>query len=257
MYRLFLGLIFLLLAAATPAWSQAAQGLACQMPEDAVTPSSPLSNTAAALSKTHALDILALGSGSTVGDSGNAAGPALSIQTPQRSFPYRMVEALHGMRPGVQFNLTVQGGKSMTAEEMLAILKREIQVHHYDIVLWQTGTVEAVHGVRPDALRGVLEDGADAVAQVHADLVLIDPQFSRFLRANVDVGPYETVLRQLTSSPEVTLFPRFDLTQTWVGTGEVDLERVSRDQRDKTIGLLNDCLGQALARFVLAGVAEH
>ena len=51
----------------------------------------------------------------------------------------------------------------------------------------------------------------------------------------------------------VTLFHRFDLTQSWVTSGQVDLERVSREQRDKTIGLLNDCLGEALARYVLAG----
>jgi hypothetical protein len=61
----------------------------------------------------------------------------------------------------------------------------------------------------------------------------------------------------MTNTPGVTLFHRFDLTQAWVYSGQVDLERVSRDQRDKTISMLNDCLGQALARYVLGGVAEH
>ena len=56
-------------------------------------------------------------------------------------------------------------------------------------MLWQTGTVEAVQGLRPDVLRGVLQDGADAAEDAHADLVLIDPQFSRFLRANADLEP--------------------------------------------------------------------
>jgi hypothetical protein len=87
--------------------------------------------------------------------------------------------------------------------------------------------------------------------------VLIDPQFSRFLRANADLNPYETVLEQMTDTQAATLFHRFDLTQGWVNSGQVDLERVSRDERDKTIALLNDCLGQALARYVLAGAAEH
>ena len=83
--------------------------------------------------------------------------------------------------------------------------------------------------------------------------MLIDPQFSRFLRANADLSPYETVLMQMTNTPAVTLFHRFDLTQAWINTGQVDLERVSRDMRDKTIAALNDCLGEALARYVLAG----
>jgi hypothetical protein len=140
---------------------------------------------------------------------------------------------------------------------MLPILRDELTTHHYDLVLWQTGTVEAVHGLRPDILHGVLQDGADAVASAHADLVLIDPQFSRFLRANADLNPYETVLEQMADSLAVTLFHRFDLTQGWVNSGQVDLERVDRDKRDTTIALLNDCLGQALARYVLAGAAEH
>ncbi len=145
----------------------------------------------------------------------------------------------------------------MTADVMLPILRDELSAHHYDLVLWQTGTVEAVHGVRPDLFAGTLQDGADAVADAHADLVLIDPQFSRFLRANVDLSPYETVLAQTTNMQAVTLFRRFDLTKEWVTSGQLDLERVSREQRDKTIASLSDCLGQALARYVLAGASEH
>jgi hypothetical protein len=226
------------------------------MPTDLITPTVPLARVAAALSK-GSLNILALGSGSTVGDSGGSNGPALMIQTPEHSFPYQTVEMLRSMRPDLQFNLTVEGGRSMTAEAMLPILRRELAAQQYQLILWQTGTVEAVHGVRPDALRSVLQDGVDAAEQAEADLVLIDPQYSRFLRANVDISPYETVLEQMASTPAVTLFHRNDLTQEWVNSGQVDLERVSLELRDKTVMLLNDCLGQALARYLLTGAAEH
>jgi acyl-CoA thioesterase I len=252
-----LACLALFLIAVTPAWSQVESGLGCDMPPELTTPSAPLTRVAAALASKGGLDILALGSGSTVGESGASGGAALSYRTPERSFPYRMVAALRAMRPGFRFDLTVQGGRNMTADMMLPILRQELASHPYNLVLWQTGTVEAVHGLRPDVLHGVLEDGADAAESAHADLVLIDPQFSRFLRANADLGPYETVLDQITDSQAVTLFHRFDLTQGWVTSGQVDLERVSREQRDKTIGLLNDCLGEALARYVLAGAAEH
>lgn len=256
MQRLPLACLLLTLFAATPAWSDTQDGLACDMPTDLVTPSAPLSHAAAALSK-GSLSILAIGSGSTVGDNGGSNGPALMVQTPEHSFPYEMLEALQSMRPAARFNLVVQGGRSMTAEAMLPILQHELATHQYQLVLWQTGTVEAVHGVRPDALRSVLQDGADAAEQAQADLVLIDPQYSRFLRANADISPYETVLEQMASTAAVTLFHRYDLTQEWVNNAQVDLERVSPDLRDKTVMLLNDCLGQALARFVLAGAGEH
>jgi acyl-CoA thioesterase-1 len=260
MQRLLLACLFLSLTGSAPAWSQAAQPqagtpLECAIPPDLTTPSAPLNRFAAAITAKKNVEILALGSGSTVGESGGSGGQ--KFHTPEQSFPYKMVEALRGMKPGVRFNLTVKGGRSMTAESMLPILRQELMDHHYDLVLWQTGTVEAVQGMRPDALRGVLQDGADAAEEAQADLVLIDPQYSRFLRANADLNPYETVLDQLTNSSAATLFHRFDLTQSWVDSGQVDLERVNPDQRDKAIALLNDCLGQALAKFVLAGAEAH
>lgn len=251
------GFALLVLVAVHPALSRAGTPLACEMPPGQTTPSAALTNAAAALTAKNGLDILALGSGSTVGDSAGLGGPALEFHAPEKSYPIRMLDALRALHPAAGFNLTVQGGRGLTAVEMLPILQRELSAHHYDVVLWQTGTVEAVHGVRPDALRSVLEDGIDAAAKSKTDLVLIDPQFSRFLRANVDLGPYETVLRQVTDTSGVTLFPRLDITREWVNSGQVDLERVDKDQRDATIALLNECLGQALARYVLTGAGEH
>jgi acyl-CoA thioesterase I len=257
MQRLLIVCLVLTLAVARPARSQTADGKACDMPTDLTTPSEPLTRVAAALAAKGGLDILALGSGSTIGQSGGSHGPAMMTQTAVKSFPYLMEDALRAMRPSLKFNLTVQGGRNMTADAMLAILRKELAAHHYDLVLWQTGTVEAVQGLRPDVLRGVLQDGVDAVTAANADLVLIDPQFSRFLRANADLNPYETVLTQMASTQAVTLFHRFDLTQGWVNNGQIDVERVARDKRDTTIALLHECLGQALAQYVLTGGAAH
>jgi hypothetical protein len=254
MQWLSVGLAFLSLFVLDSA--RAAGGLACDMPPDLLTPAEKLPHVAAALAK-GSVDIFALGSGSTVGDASGAGGPQFAFHAPDASFPHRMIEALQALRPGVHFAITVDGGRNMTAEAMLPLLRQALATHHYDMVLWQTGTVEAVHGLRTEGLRGVLQDGADQAAAAGVDLVLIDPQFSRFLRANADVSPYETVLQQVAGGAGVTLFPRFDLTQLWVGNGQVDLERVSRDQRDKTIELLNTCLGEALARYMLEGAEAH
>jgi acyl-CoA thioesterase-1 len=254
MQRLPIGFAFLTLFVINSA--RAAAGPACDMPTDLTVPTDTLPHVAAALAN-HSVNILALGSGSTVGDAGAASGPAFAFHAPEASFPRKMVEALQAMRPGVRFQLVVQGGRNMTAEEMLPLMQRELAARHYDLVLWQTGTVEAVHGLRTDSLRSVLQDGIDAAAQAKVDLVLIDPQFSRFLRANADVSPYQTVLAQVAGDPGVTLFHRFDLTQLWVNNGQIDLERTSREQRDKTIILLNTCLGEALARYILEGVDAH
>ncbi|HET6606903.1 MAG TPA: hypothetical protein VFG62_09560 [Rhodopila sp.] len=244
---------------AAPAWAEGGAGpspkLPCEIPAEFTTPSVPLISVAAALSAGRPVEVLALGSGSTVGEVGTSTGKAFAGKTPGASFPYRMIEALHALRPDARFKLTVAGGRNMSAEEMLTELHKRLGAHRYDLLIWQTGTVEAVRGLRPEALHDVLEQGIDEATEKHVDVLLVDPQFSRFLRANIDLEPYEWVMRQTADHEGVGLFRRLALTQTWVDSGEVDLERVSREQRDKTIGLLNVCLGRALADYVLAGAA--
>jgi hypothetical protein len=230
--------------------------LACSLPDDLVTPDIALPRVAAALAAGHVVEVLAVGSGSTVGDATGNVGPAFVYRHPTTSFPYRMIEALQAFRPEARFNLTVRGGRDMTAEVMEDVVQKELAAHHYDLVVWQTGTVEAVRGLRPDTLREALEDGIEAAAAEGADVVVVDPQFSRFLRANTDVGPYETTLQQAASMNGAALFHRFDLTEGWSDSGAIDLERAKPSARDQTITTLNICLGRALAKFVLTGAAD-
>lgn len=81
------------------------------MPSDLTTPSAPLPRVAAALAAKRGLNILALGSGSTVGESGGSGGPALTFRAPERSFPYQMAAALRAMRParpGDDFTISIR-----------------------------------------------------------------------------------------------------------------------------------------------------
>jgi acyl-CoA thioesterase-1 len=242
--------------AGKPATFDAAGSEACNLPAELITPDIPLPRVAAALTTGKPVDVLAIGSGSTVGDAGGSAGPAFAYRNPTASFPYRMIEALQALRANAQFTLTVKGGRDMTTDTMLEVLRQALAAHHYDLVVWQTGTVEAVRGLRPEAMRDALEDGIEAASADGADVVVVDPQFSRFLRANTDVAPYVTTLQQTAAVNGAALFHRFDLTQDWSNSGEIDPERVSPSAREHTIMLLNICLGRALAKFVLTGASE-
>ncbi len=111
-----------------------------------------------------------------------------------------------------------------------------------------------MRGLRPDGMLELLHEGAERVRDAGGDLVLIDPQFSRFLRANTDLDPYEGVMQQVATMPGVVLFHRFELMRAWANDGRLDLERTPKADRDKALEELNMCLGQALARFVLSGV---
>jgi acyl-CoA thioesterase-1 len=224
---------------------------ACGAPDEFVTSGASLAQLAAAVAAGGPVDILAVGSATTVG-SLTAAGEHSASQG--GAFPWYMVHALHAALPSVEFRITVRGGRGMTAEEMLPLIDAALKQQRYPLVLWQTGTVEAVRGLQPDGLLDVLHTGAERVRDAGGDLVLVDPQFSRFLRANTDLDPYENVMQQVATMPGVALFHRFDLMRAWANDGRIDLERAPKAGRDKALEELNACLGKALSRFVLSGL---
>ncbi len=137
-------------------------------------------------------------------------------------------------------------------DDLDAALKRQ----RFPLVLWQTGTVEAVRGIRPEELRLVLEDGADRVHSQGGNLILIDPQFSRFLRANTDIEPYQRAMAAAAELPGTDLFNRFDLMHAWASDGSLDLERTPPPEQPAAIAMLSRCVGRALARFVLNGIGR-
>jgi hypothetical protein len=234
-------------AASQPGTSQTGTSQSCAAPPQFISARKSLGPLKTAIDAGGPVEILAIGSGSTTGANG---------EQPDNAFPYRMLDALRADVPHVKFNLTVQGGRGMSAEEMLPRVKARVRLVPTQLVLWQTGTVEAIHALRANRMREALREGLDAIGKAGGSLVLIDPQFTRALRANTDIEPYETELQQVGALPDAVLFHRYDLTRIWALQGQIDPERATKDARETVLARLNACLGQALARFVLSGAGS-
>ena len=228
---------------AVSAGPEGAPPLVCPSSVDVETPDQPLDHLAVAVKAGEAVEVLALGSANTV-----ASGRA--------GYPYAMVQALAAALPHTTFRLTIQGGRGLTAADLLDDLRAALKRQHIPLVVWQTGTVEAVRGIRPEELQDVLEDGAALVDAQGGNLVLMDPQFSRFLRANTDIDPYERAIAAAAELPGADLFRRFDLMHGWAEDGTLDLERTAAAEQPAAVTLLNQCVGRALARFVLNGMGR-
>ncbi len=245
MYRLLvIGLCALLCVLPAGSWAAGdpAAAPACPASSSVGAAGRPLDALAAAIKAGGPVDVLAVGSAATVAQDGTAAGV---------SFPYHMIEALHAALPHVDFELTVKGSRGMTAQDILPLLDAQVAARSFPLVLWQTGTVEAVKALRPDSLHAALAAGVAHVRARGGDVVLIDPNYSRALRANTEIDPYMQVLRQVADMPGVVLFPRYELTRGWVDKGELDVERVPKADRVAVIDALHRCVGEALAGFVL------
>ena len=262
---------FLVLALLIPACIAVAQAgtVTCNTPDDAVGALSALPRVAEVLKPGKVLSVLAVGSATMFGPEAaldpstisaqSLAGRVLAPLQPQvfsqaaseQSFPMLMAAALRQAVPGAEVKVTVRGGRGLLAIDMLTILKAEVATHAYNLVLWQTGTVEAVRNLPPGEFSQTLLDGAEAVREGGADLVLIDPQFSRFLQTNANLEPYAQALVQAAAMPGVVLFHRFDLMRNWVNEGQLDLERTPKADRKRSIEFLHACLGRYLGTLVL------
>lgn len=216
----------------------------CAAVEDFTTSSDPMPRVAAGLRPGGQLEVLAIGSATTAGTPANPG------------FAERAIRALRAAVPGARISLTVQAARGRTAKEMADGLEEELAHHHYGLVIWQTGTVEASHNISPGEFADALAEGIARVQGSGADLVLVDPQFSRFLRANADLGSYEMALQQAAAVPGVVLFRRYDLMHDWVRDGRLDLERASAAEAPKVSAALQACVGEALAKLILSGAQQ-
>ncbi len=241
----------------------------CAAPPELTADIQAMPHVAAVLKDGGTLDVLTIGSATVFSPTeslqpGTVTGLALGLGGGQRTgtlpnpseaaFPLQMAQDLRTAVPGLNVVVDVKGGRGMTAAEMVDILHTQTAAHHYQLVIWQTGTVEAVHNMPASAFYETLADGAATIASADADLILVDPQFSRFLRANADLDPYTRSMQQIAAQPGVMLFHRFDLMRHWANEGQIDLERTPKGQRLKAVEALHACLGASLAHMITAAV---
>ncbi|MEJ0046721.1 MAG: hypothetical protein WDN04_11880 [Rhodospirillales bacterium] len=112
-----------------------------------------------------------------------------------------------------------------------------------------------MNSVPPDDFYEALADGAAAAGNAGADLVLIDPQYSRFLEANANLQPYFSAMQAVGALSGVVLFHRFDIMRDWAGEGSIDLERTKKADRPAAATRLHACLGRELARMLVQDLA--
>jgi hypothetical protein len=232
-----LAALLLVLAVPPPAWADDS----CPATEASVAVGS-LPRVAAAI-RAGRLVVLAIGSGTVLGPHGGMEG----------SFADFMVRRLRQRLPGVKVELSVQGRRGLTAEAMVPLLRQALATAAPALVLWQTGTVEALRRLPCEPFLRTLRAGAAAVRAAGADLLLVDPQWSRLLQEHAPVALYREVMRMAAVQEGAVLFDRTEVTRAWAASGALDLESAAAAARQRTASLLCACLGRALADGVLRG----
>ncbi len=223
----------------------AAEGPACGAPPELLE--APPLPVVAAARRAGRLHILAVGSASITSP---------GVSRASASFASRLEAIIAERRPGIDIRIEVRGGRGMSAADQWHLVEAALAQGKPDLVIWQAGATETVRGLPVDDMSDVLTEGLSQLEARGIDAVVMDLQFSRFLRANAEVAPYEAALRVAASAGQAALFPRYELMHAWVEAGTVDVERAPRRDRAAQVDRLNDCLAQAMAIFLRNGARE-
>lgn len=214
----------------------------CEVPAYLLSTESRLPKVGAAI-KAGVLDILVIGSrSSTINTSDGTA------------YPGRLEMLLREKLPAVKVNVTVELQVKKTAAEIVDSFSGLVETKKPSLVIWQTGTVDAVRAVDPDDFGTAIDDGIVALQKSGVDVVLMNLQYSPRTETVISPGPYVDSMRVAAQEHNIPLFDRFAIMRQWSDAGDFDLFNPSPGL--DLAKRVHDCLGRALTTFIIDAARE-
>jgi hypothetical protein len=209
----------------------------CPVPASLLATESPLSKVSDAVKGGRPLDILVIGSrSSTIGGSQDGA------------YPARLQVALKDKLPQVTVNVSVELQSKQTAEEGSAGFAKLLEAKNPTLVIWQTGTVDAMRSTDPDDFHAAVNQGVAALQNAGADVILMNLQYSPRTENMISGSPYMDNIRAVAQEHDVPLFDRFSIMRQWNEQGDFDL--FSAVHGPELARRVHDCIGRALSDFI-------
>jgi hypothetical protein len=237
-------LLALLVLGCKPAWAE--HPAECRVAENLIEPSFHLPLVARALA-TKQLTVLVVGAGSSQLPGANGV---------QNAYPARLQQALSEQLPGVAVKVTTDVKAKRSAAEMVQALPVDLSSNKPALLVWQTGTVDAMLAVDPDLFSQSLDKGINIAHSAGADVVLINAQYSPRTESMIALGRYSEDMRWVALQQEVPLFDRFSIMRLWSDLGTFDL--YSATKKLDIAERVHDCIGRLLADLVVtAAKAEE
>jgi hypothetical protein len=210
----------------------------CEVPASLLTTDSSLPKVAAAVKAGQKLDILVVGSRSSTINSAEAM-----------AYPGRLEAVLRDKLAPVPVTVALELQVKKTAEEVAATLPKLVADRKPTLVIWQTGTVDALRSIDPDDFRVGIDEGVAALQSAGTDVILMNLQYSPRTETMISVNPYIDNMRLVAQQHDVPLFDRFAIMRHWNEAGDFDLFSTSHGV--DLAKRVHDCLGRALSTLVV------
>jgi lysophospholipase L1-like esterase len=234
-------LIAVLLAASAIAGpAHAVDPPSCAVPDNLLFADNSLSRVTTAVGKQHQLKIAVFGTGSSM---------IAGSDGPNLAYPARLEAALNQKLSNVMLKVATRTKSGQTADIMRRNMKDLLVDEKPNLVIWQTGTVDAIRRVDLDDFRAALEGGVETLQNAGTDVILMNMQYSPRTESMIPVGPYVDEMRAVAQQREIPLFDRFAIMRYWSDEGAFDFYAAGKDN-----GLaqrVHDCLGRAIGALVI------
>jgi acyl-CoA thioesterase-1 len=185
--------------------------------------------------------IVAIGGASTTGAA--AGSPALA-------YPHRLQEILDRWYPDIPITVVNKGVPRQTAQQMLERFPSDVLAEDPILVIWETGTTDAVRGVEIDDFAAALQGGIDQLKARSIDIILIDMQFSRSTVTVIDFERYLSTLHRVGEVNELYVFPRFEMMRYWSEQNVFNFDGVAKDERASLAASVYECIAGNLAEAI-------
>lgn len=214
----------------------------CNVKPELVENFSQLARVRAAVTKDSKLAILVLSAAPT--QIGQASG--------LKSYPSFLETSLKEKLKNINVSVFAFAVPREPIGKILAALPTVLREQKPDLVVWQTGTVEAIRAMDPDVYGDKLMEGVSLIRADKIDVILMNQQYSPKTDFMFDGSPYTDNMRWVSQSKDISLFNRYDIMKYWADHGVFDLNAM---KSDGTYEKLHKCLGVLLADFILRGAS--
>lgn len=212
----------------------------CAVPGYLLFGDSKLERVGAAVNRDKALKIAVLGGASSTLPGRDGA---------EFAYPARLEAALSRRLPGIKVTVQTELRSRQSAEEMADAIDKLLVDDRPNLVIWQTGTYEAVRGTDPEEFRAAVSYGVEKLQGAGVDVILMNMQFSPRTESVVAVGTYAEAIRWVAREREVPVYDRLAVMRHWYDAGQFDLYAATKDM--KTARAVHDCIGRTLASSII------
>ena len=219
---------------------------ACEIPPYLLFGNNELKRVTAVVKDDRRLTVAVVGTGSSA-----LAGP----DGPSSAYPGRLQEVLRQRLPGVAVKVVTLVRSRQTADDMAKGMAKLMVDERPDLVVWQSGTTDAIRRIEPDDFRVALDEGIEAVQKAGADIILMNMQYSPRTEIMVALDPYADTMRVVAQQHEVPLFDRLSIMRHWSDTGAFDLYAGGKD--NFLASRVHDCIGRGMAAMILDAAHLH